>query len=140
MVFSSDWPASSRVASADARVDEGCDTWVPGSLTTFTDTCTLPPLPIAFAYAGFAMVGLGVAAGYPLGVSAVSALDETYQPANVAIMSTSALAGFLVGPPLIGFLGDAIGLQSALAVLGLKAMFGGAIASWLTATIAGMLL
>ena len=79
--------------------------------------CLVLPLPIAFAYLGFAMVGLGVAAGYPLGVSAVSALDEAYQPANVAIMSTSALAGFLIGPPLIGFLGDAIGLQSALAVL-----------------------
>jgi hypothetical protein len=79
--------------------------------------CLVLPLPIAFAYAGFAMVGLGVAAGYPLGVSAVSALDEAYQPANVAIMSTSALAGFLVGPPLIGFLGDAIGLQFALGVL-----------------------
>ena len=75
------------------------------------------PLPIGFAYVGFALVGLGVAAGYPLGVSAVAALDDRYQAANVAIMSTSALTGFLVGPPLIGFLADAVGLQTALAVL-----------------------
>ncbi|MEL7026898.1 MAG: MFS transporter [Pseudomonadota bacterium] len=79
--------------------------------------CLVLPLPIGFAYVGFAFVGVGVAAGYPLGVSAVASLGETYQAANVAIMSTSALMGFLVGPPLIGFLADAIGLQSALAVL-----------------------
>ncbi|NKB45743.1 MAG: MFS transporter [Alphaproteobacteria bacterium] len=75
------------------------------------------PLPLAFAYIGFAFVGLGVAAGYPLGVSAVSALDDTYEAGNVAIMATCALAGFLVGPPLIGFLADAFSLRVSFAVL-----------------------
>lgn len=69
------------------------------------------PLPLGFAFLGFALVGLGVASGYPLGVSAVAALDDIHEAANVAIMSTCALTGFLVGPPLIGFLSNAFGIR-----------------------------
>lgn len=69
------------------------------------------PLPLAFAFVGFAFVGMGVASGYPLGVSAVAALDDRNEAANVAIMSTCALTGFLIGPPVIGFLSDAYGIQ-----------------------------
>ena len=75
------------------------------------------PLPIGAAYVGFAFVGLGVASGYPLGVSAVAALDDVHEAANVALMSTFALTGFLIGPPLIGFLAEAFSLQVAFAVL-----------------------
>jgi len=61
-----------------------------------------------------------------------------------AIISTYALCGFAnfssIGIQIGGISAVAPNRKSALAVLGLKAMFGGAIASWLTATIAGMLL
>ena len=79
--------------------------------------CLVLPLPIFAAYLGFALVGLGVAAGYPLGVSAVSRLDDTYEAANVALMSTCALTGFLIGPPVIGFLSEAFDLRVGLAAL-----------------------
>jgi MFS family permease len=79
--------------------------------------CLVLPLPLSFAYVGFALVGLGVASGYPLGVSAIAALDDTYEAANVALMSTCALTGFLVGPPVIGFLAEAFGLRVGLAAL-----------------------
>ena len=79
--------------------------------------CLVLPLPVAAAYVGFACVGLGVAAGYPLGVSAVSALDDRYEASNVAIMSTFALTGFLFGPPVMGFLGEAFGMRAAFAAL-----------------------
>ena len=79
--------------------------------------CLVLPLPVEAAYLGFACVGLGVAAGYPLGVSAVSALDDRYEASNIAIMSTFALTGFLIGPPIIGFLGEAFGMRAAFAVL-----------------------
>ncbi|MGI9389651.1 MAG: MFS transporter [Boseongicola sp.] len=75
------------------------------------------PLPIAVAYVGFAFVGLGVASGYPLGVSAVAALDDTHEAANVALMSTFALTGFLIGPPVIGFLAEAFSLRIGFAAL-----------------------
>jgi MFS family permease len=75
------------------------------------------PLPLPFVFAGFALVGLGVASGYPLGVSAVAALDDVYEAGNVALMSTAALMGFLVGPPLIGFLSEAFGLRVGFVVM-----------------------
>ena len=60
------------------------------------------------------------------------------------IISTYALCGFAnfssIGIQLGGIAAVAPRRRSALAKLGLKAMFGGAIASWLTATVAGMLL
>jgi CNT family concentrative nucleoside transporter len=61
-----------------------------------------------------------------------------------AIISTYALCGFAnfssIGIQIGGISAVAPRRKSALAALGLRAMFGGAIASWLTATIAGMLL
>jgi CNT family concentrative nucleoside transporter len=60
------------------------------------------------------------------------------------IISTYALCGFAnfssIGIQLGGIAAVAPRRRTALAKLGLKAMFGGAIASWLTATVAGMLL
>jgi CNT family concentrative nucleoside transporter len=60
------------------------------------------------------------------------------------IISTYALCGFAnfssIGIQLGGIAAVAPRRRADLAQLGLKAMFGGAIASWLTATIAGMLL
>lgn len=88
------------------------------------------PLPLAFVVIGFACVGLGVASGYPLGVSAVAALDDVYEAGNVAIMSSAALAGFLVGPPLIGFLSEAFGLQ-----IGFAALIPGLIMAFVVATV-----
>ena len=79
--------------------------------------CLIAPLPLAFAFLGFALVGMGVAAGYPLGVSAVAALGDSHEAANVAIMSTCALAGFLIGPPVIGVLSDAYGLRFGFAAM-----------------------
>ena len=86
------------------------------------------PLPIGFAYPGFALVGFGISAAYPLGVSAIAALDDRYESANIAIMATVALGGFLVGPPLIGFLSEAFTLKVGLAAL----LPGLLVALWLT--------
>jgi CNT family concentrative nucleoside transporter len=59
------------------------------------------------------------------------------------IVSTYALCGFAnfssIGIQIGGISAVAPGRKSDLARLGLRAMFGGAIASWLTATIAGIL-
>lgn len=79
--------------------------------------CLSLPLPVFFAYVGFALTGLGAATAYPLGVSAVSALDDRYEAANVAIMSTCALAGILVGPVLIGSISNVSSLSIAFASL-----------------------
>ena len=48
------------------------------------------PLPLIFAYGGFAFMGLGLSVGFPLGVSAVASLDDIYEASNIAIMSSVA--------------------------------------------------
>lgn len=79
--------------------------------------CLILPLPLAFAYVGFALAGLGASVGYPLAVSAVAALDDTYEGANIAALSMLTVIGFLVGPPVIGLLAEAFSLRLALCAL-----------------------
>ncbi|MEM6660364.1 MAG: MFS transporter, partial [Pseudomonadota bacterium] len=64
----------------------------------------ISPLPVWTTYAGFALLGFGTSAAYPLGVSAIAALDDRYEAPNIAFAATMAMGGFLIGPPLIGFL------------------------------------
>ena len=75
------------------------------------------PLPVWVALPGFALVGFGISAAYPLGVSAIAALDDRYESANIAIMATVALGGFLIGPPLIGFVSESFSLAVGFATL-----------------------
>lgn len=89
------------------------------------------PLPLALAFPGFALVGFGISTAYPLGVSAVAALDDRYEASNIAIMATVALGGFLVGPPLIGFLAEAFSLPVALGALGPGLVLGLFLTRWL---------
>jgi CNT family concentrative nucleoside transporter len=73
-----------------------------------------------------------------------SYIQEGVISARAQIISTYALCGFAnfssIGIQLGGIAAVAPRRRADLASLGLKAMFGGAIASWLTATIAGLLL
>lgn len=86
------------------------------------------PLPLWIALPGFACVGFGISAAYPLGVSAIAALDDRYEAANIAIMATVALGGFLIGPPLIGFVSEVFSLPVGFATL----LPGLILALWLT--------
>jgi fucose permease len=79
-------------------------------------------------FIGFALVGLGVSIGFPLGISAAAGLDDTHEAQNIATMAMIAMSGFLVGPPLIGFVAEAVSLRVAL--LGLFP--GLCVAFWLT--------
>jgi MFS family permease len=107
--FLGDWLKMRMGAVALARTTLG---------TAFIGVVILvAPLPVAFAYLGFAMVGFGVSSGYPLGVSAIAALDDRYESANIALMAMVALGGFLVGPPLIGGIAEVASLAWGLGVL-----------------------
>lgn len=75
------------------------------------------PLPLLWAYVGFACAGLGVSVGFPIGVSAAASLDDSHEGENIAILSSVTTIGFLVGPPLIGLVADNAGLNVGLAVL-----------------------
>lgn len=53
---------------------------------------------LASAYAEFVLIGSGA--------SAVASLDDRFEARNVALMLMPAICGYLIGPPLIGILGD----------------------------------
>lgn len=86
-------------------------------------------LPLALA--GFAAIGFGVSVGFPLAVSAAAAHGDRPPAINVASVALVAYSGSLVGPPLVGFVADAVGLRIGLAALlplmVLSALFAGAL-------------
>jgi predicted MFS family arabinose efflux permease len=70
-------------------------------------------LPIALA--GAALWGLGAALGFPTGMSA-AADDPRRAAGRVSVVASIGYLAFLAGPPLIGFLGDHVGVLRALTV------------------------
>ncbi len=85
-----------------------------------------PTLPLTVA--GFVLVGLGLANVFPIAVAEAGALGGAQ---GVAVASTVGYCGFLVGPPLIGFLADSTSLPIALTSIAVLA--GGAAAAALLA-------
>jgi len=71
----------------------------------------------AVALIGFGIIGLGVSVGFPLAVTAAASLTDRTASANVAILSFVALLGFLVGPPVIGFVAEHFDMRMGIACL-----------------------
>ncbi len=71
--------------------------------------------PVAFL--GAAVWGLGASLGFPVGMSA-AADDPARAAARLSVVSTIGYTAFLAGPPLLGFLGDEVGVLRALLVVG----------------------
>jgi len=63
-------------------------------------------------FAAVALWGLGASLGYPLGISA-AADDPRNAPARVAAVATVATISGLLGPTVIGLLGEHVGLPQA---------------------------
>ena len=68
-----------------------------------------PWLPLALA--GFLLVGLGLANIFPLAIDRAGALNG---PKGVATASMLGYGGMVLGPPIIGFLAQGVGLPTAL--------------------------
>ena len=73
-------------------------------------------MPIA-ALLGLFAVGLGVANGVPLMFSAAGRQPGTAAGPAIAAVSSMGSFGFLIGPPVIGVLADAVSLPWALSTL-----------------------
>jgi MFS family permease len=71
----------------------------------------VPSVPVAVV--GVVLWGLGAALGFPVGMSA-AADDPRTATASVAAVATIGYVAFLIGPPLIGLLGQQFGLLRAL--------------------------
>lgn len=72
----------------------------------------LVPIPVLSAL-GTVLWGLGSSLGFPVGMSAAADSPKD-SAARVSAVATVAYAAFLIGPPLIGGLGERIGLLMAL--------------------------
>lgn len=79
----------------------------------------------ALALACLFLVGVGVANGVPLMISAAGRQPGSLPGADIAAVASMGSLGFLAGPPVIGFAADATSLPWALAslVLGAVAVF-----------------
>jgi MFS family permease len=84
-----------------------------------------PSVPVALA--GFALTGLGVANMFP---AAMTRAGLVAGPNGVAAASTLGYAGFLLGPPTIGFLATAVGLSTGLTTVSVLALVA-ALLAWL---------
>jgi len=67
-----------------------------------------------WVFIGAAISGAGVAIVFPLAVTAAANRPGRSSADNVAALNMVAFTAFLVAPPVIGFLSDAIGLRYAL--------------------------
>jgi hypothetical protein len=68
------------------------------------------------AYLGFALIGIGSSALFPLAMSA--AAQQTDRPAaiNVAALAQFSFTAFLLGPPLLGYVAEHFGIRWAFGV------------------------
>lgn len=67
------------------------------------------------AVAAVVLWGLGASLGFPVAISAAGAGGPD-QSARIAVVSTIGYLAFLVGPPVLGFAGEAVGLRGALLI------------------------
>ena len=77
------------------------------------------------ALAGFAVTGLGLANLFPTAMTQAGLLAGS---SGVALASTMGYTGFLLGPPVIGFLASQFGLRAGLTTLSLLALAAATIA------------
>lgn len=67
-------------------------------------------------YVGAALWGLGASLGFPIGMSA-AADDPAKAASRVAAAATIGYVAFLCGPPILGWIGDHIGLLNTLLIV-----------------------
>jgi MFS family permease len=75
---------------------------------------------------GIILWGLGASLGFPVGMSA-AADDPAKAAARVSAVATIGYFAFLTGPPLIGLLGEAVGLLNALLVVAVLIVLAGSV-------------
>ena len=71
---------------------------------------------LGVAVVGVVLWGLGASLGFPVGMSA-AADDPRTATASVAAVATIGYFAFLIGPPLIGLIGQQVGLLNAFWVV-----------------------
>jgi MFS family permease len=87
--------------------------------------------------AGFVLIAVGLANTLPIIISLGARAPGAAPSINVAAVATAALVGFLLGPPIIGFTAQWLGLGVAIAMLTAPALIvsvGASLRHWQAAT------
>ncbi len=74
----------------------------------------LAPGSAAVSIIGFFLVGIGLATIVPIAYSRAGTTAGMPAGMGISIVSAIGYSGFLIGPPVIGFIGDALGLRTGL--------------------------
>ena len=69
-----------------------------------------------FAGAGVLLWGVGCALGFPVALSAAGE-NSAFAAQRAGFVATAGYAAFLIGPPVLGFLGQRIGIRHAIIVV-----------------------
>jgi MFS family permease len=77
---------------------------------------------VGLSMLAFALIGIGMATVAPLVFRAAARRDPVRAGRGIAAMATLGYGGFLVGPPLVGWLAEATSLRAALGVLAILAL------------------
>lgn len=68
------------------------------------------------ALAGFALMGIGASAAFPLAMSAAAQRTDRPAALNVASLAQLSFVAFLVGPPLLGFVAEKYGVRVSFGI------------------------
>jgi len=66
---------------------------------------------------GYAFVGAGLAPVVPILFNAATRVPGVSRAAAIASVSSIGYSGFLIGPPLIGFIAQSVSLTAAMSVV-----------------------
>jgi fucose permease len=69
--------------------------------------------PTSVGFVGVVLWGAGISLGFPVGMSAGADEPEMAAP-RVSVVASIGYCAFLAGPPLVGFLGDRLGVLRAI--------------------------
>lgn len=70
----------------------------------------------ALAYLGFALIGVGTSALFPLAMSAAAQRTDRPAAVNVAALAQISFVSFLLGPPLLGYVAEHFGIRWAFGI------------------------
>ena len=100
-----------------ARYSESSLLRTSAALTAVSMTVVLLSGNAAVSIVGYALVGAGLAPVVPILFNAATRVPGTSRAASIAAVSSIGYSGFMIGPPLIGGLAQAVSLTAAMWVV-----------------------
>ena len=74
------------------------------------------PVGLAPSLVGFALLGIGSSAIFPLAMSAAAQREDRSAAVNVAALAQISFVVFLLGPPLLGYVAEHFGIRAAIGI------------------------